>query len=193
MGDVVLSEEQMKQLVENVGGTKQALHISQGKAVVGILDLVMEIPKNIDIDAFMDRHKETKGLRVIESKSDKRLAALNEVDLTSVELMSCVPEGDNEPIRGYERLSRLKKSPNIRLGFETFYALEETEHGIKIREFLFNNTGLRYFDFFGTIFEDVVTKVRYVLFLFRQDNGIWIYDKRSLKFSWKGNTLTLPV
>jgi len=117
---------------------------------------------------------------------DERSSALSEIDPTQILFEICLKRGENL-VLGEEKLRRLKKMPErIRLGGSDFLGLWENYQADKENsglEWLYQNQGITYLDFFGTILRAPFGS-RCILCLYRDDGGGWRWSYDWLDDDW---------
>lgn len=123
-----------------------------------------------------------------EEDTDKRSLALTEIELASLSFEICLKEGEG-PIKGEEKLRRLKKNPNlIRLGGNVFLGLwldYQANKENSALEWLFRNRRITYLDFFGLILRNP-NGYRDVLYLYRS-GGVWYWNCHWLENGWSAD------
>ncbi len=121
------------------------------------------------------------GWSIITEETDTRSTTLTELDLTKVQQVTMLKDGETY-VKGEEKLKRLKKSGNIRLDADIFHTLWENQHLIpeSWKEKVGGNT--RYIFFDGTVLR-LSDGSRYVLCLCWR-GGAWGWDVRWLDRGW---------
>lgn len=121
------------------------------------------------------------GWSIVAEETDQRSVALTELDLTRVQHVTMLRDGETY-VKGEEKLKRLKKDGRIRLDADVFHTLWENQHLIpeSWKEPINGNTRFVYFD--GTVLRDSDGD-RYVLYLCWLD-GQWYWLVTWLDFDW---------
>lgn len=124
------------------------------------------------------------GWNIITDETDARSIALTELDLTKVQQMTMLKDGETF-IQGEEKLKRLKASDYIRLDADIFLTLWENQHLIpeSWKEKVNGNT--RYIFFDGTILR-ISDGDRCALCLY-WGGGAWSWFVSWLDNGWLGN------
>ena len=136
-----------------------------------------------------------KGQKIVSEEQDEKSAALPEIDFANARFVSCLDK-DKNSIKGEEKLHRLKKSDDIRLGATVFMGLwkdyqEKKENSVLER--LYREGIIKsYVDFFGTILLYPNGR-RFVLCLYRSDDDKWYWDARWLENRWGSWNLSLVL
>ncbi|MCX6720779.1 MAG: hypothetical protein NTW11_03160 [Candidatus Staskawiczbacteria bacterium] len=131
-----------------------------------------------------------KGWSIVQKDQDKVSVALTEVDLGSANFTSSLKEGET-PIKGEEKLARLKASGAIRYGATVFMGLWQDYQARKtesVLEKLYQQNGTTFIAFLG----DVILSPdgdRSVLYVYRDDDGEWHWDYDWLGNDWDGGNL----
>jgi len=123
---------------------------------------------------------------------DKRSLKISKIEVANLVFNNCLKEGETS-IRGEEKIRRLKEKPEtIRLGGNVFLGLwkdYEANGSGGILEWLYKSKGLRFIDFPGLVLRDP-NGHRYILDLYRNDDGQWDWDYDWLVFDWNADILS---
>ena len=119
-----------------------------------------------------------------EEELDERSLAITELNLSQVQLVTCLNEGE-ERIAGEERLERLKENNFIRLDANVFLTLWQNQHLIPEVWKKKTNTNTTYIFFNGTTLRSPLGR-RCVLALYWDDGG-WRWSSRWLERGWDGS------
>ena len=114
------------------------------------------------------------------AEEDARYHEFAAINFGKMKLATCLKEGESW-ITGEEKLRRLKKSGDIRLGADVFLALWN-EEGQRTLEWLRENRSVTRLDFFGTILENPSGN-RCVFCLYR-DGDAWVWGCPWLDGVW---------
>jgi hypothetical protein len=122
-----------------------------------------------------------RGWSIITEETDTRSTILTELDLTKVQQVTMLKDGETY-VKGEEKLKRLKKSGNIRLDADIFHTLWENQHLIpeSWKEKVNGNTRFIYFD--GTVLR--YSGGRRSLLCLYWFGGAWEWDVRWLGDGW---------
>ncbi len=126
-----------------------------------------------------------KEWKTLSEEQDKRAQYLGEVDFSRAAFLSCLKDGEKF-VKGEEKLRRLKDSGRIRYGVTVFMGLWKNHQDNKedsVLECLYREKGITYIDFFG----DVLLSpdgYRFVLYLYRDDDGAWGWGCDWLESDW---------
>lgn len=127
-----------------------------------------------------------------EEDVDGRSLAISVIDPTQILLERYLKEGESW-IVGEEKLRRMKDDPNkIRSGGNVFLGLwkdYEANGENSVLERLYQERRVTYLDFFGLVLRSPVGN-RYVLFLYRDDDGGWYWDVSWLDRDWDADDLS---
>lgn len=147
-----------------------------GKVIVGE-------PKVISINRgrFNPKSFIGEGWSIVADETDQRSVALTELDLTKVQHVTMLKDGETY-VKGEEKLKRLKKDGRIRLDADVFLTLWENQHLIpeSWKEPINGNTRFVYFD--GTVLRHSDGD-RCVLYLYWPD-GQWRWLVHWLGDDW---------
>lgn len=127
------------------------------------------------------------GWSIQSDETDARSTALTELDLTKVQHVTMLKDGETY-IKGEEKLKRLKKDGRIRLDADVFYTLWTNQHLIpeSWKEPINGNTHSIFFD--GTVLRDSGGS-RCVLCLYWGD-GQWDWSVVWLDYDWCDDSLS---
>jgi len=123
-----------------------------------------------------------------EEDMDKQSVTFSKIELASLLFETCLGEGEG-PIKGEEKLRRLKEKPLIRLDGTVFMGLwldYQANKENSVLEFLYRSRGITYMDFFGLVLRRPVGD-RGVLCLCRYASGEWRYRYRWLEDDWSAS------
>jgi len=127
------------------------------------------------------------GWQDIVGERDERSAKLTEVDFAKAKFVSCLEKGESS-IKGEEKLRRLKETGNIRLGATVSMGLwqdYQSNGKNSVLERLYQAGTIKDFlDFFGTVLLGP-GGYRYVLYLYRRDDGEWHWGVDWLEDGWR--------
>ena len=157
-----------------------------GKAIANGGRVIVGEPKTIPINRnrFNPSRFVGDGWSIQSDETDKRSIALTELDLTKVQHVTMLLDGETY-VNGEEKLKRLKVSSYIRLDADIFLTLWENQHLIpeSWKEKVNGNTRFIYFD--GTVLRRSDGR-RYILYLYWGDGG-WYWRVDWLGHDWRGN------
>jgi hypothetical protein len=172
-----LQNEVIQLSPEEFGARFTAFLRNGARLVVGALKFVVK--RGFNPEKFIG-----KGWSIVEDETDSRSKALTELDLTKVQFVTTLKDGETY-VKGEEKLKRLKKSGNIRLDADIFLTLWENQHLIpeSWKEKVNGKTRFIYFD--GTVLR-LSSGDRYVLYLC-WCGGAWSWDVRWLDLDWGAN------
>ena len=126
---------------------------------------------------------------------DERSVTLKEVDFANAKFVSCLNK-DKNCIRGKEKLHRLKKNNDIRLGATVFMGLWNDYLVNKENSVLehLRKEGIIgcYVDFFGTIFL-YSGDYGVLYFYYTHASGKWHYAVRCFKYDWDSENLSVVL
>lgn len=170
-----------------IGGIEGAKQLIAGEVVLVRASKVLLNRDDFNPGTFIGN-----GWRTIPKETDLRAATLSQVNFAAVIPETCVCDDDPHFITGHVKLARLRESGNILLGSSAFLALWGEEGHVTL-EWLYKTKGVSFLEFFGTILEH--SGSRFVLCLFRKENGGWRWsylclNKESYPTSF---ALTLPA
>ncbi len=134
--------------------------------------------------AFWKGPKDGNGMEG-EEERDKASLALAEVDFEKADFLTCLEKGEGS-ITGEEKLIRLRKLNRPLYGATQFMGLWQDYQQCQDKtqsklEKLYQQKVVTYIDFFGDILRNP-DGYRYVLYLYRDDDGSWDWD-----YYWLGN------
>jgi len=137
--------------------------------------------------SFWKGPKDGNGLEG-EEERDKVSLALAEVDFEKTDFLICLEEGESS-ITGEEKLLRLRKLGRPIYGANQFLGLWQDYQSCQNKadsklEKLYQQKGVTYVDFFGDILRFPDGR-RYVLFLYRDDDGSWHWGCSWLDYDWR--------
>lgn len=162
---------------------KISMMIVDGKrdaaTVADVLQTILEPslrPTEFDPAAFIGT-----GWKWADKDADARSLTLPNVDFSKVLFETCLEEGEARII-GEEKRRRLSAKGGIRLDPRFGVTLYQ-EEGQKTLERLYEERGITYLDFFGRILVSP-DGYRYVLYLYRSDDGRWGWDAHWLGSDW---------
>jgi len=158
-----------------------------GAIVLQIVAMIVKIARDV---VFKPVTFIGKGWKMLDKETDERAVKLAEVDFTKVNLATCLKEGEPS-ITGEEKLKRLREGGDILLDVGIFLALWN-EEGHTTLNWLYKERGVTYLDFFGTILEGP-SGGRYVLYLYRRDDGRWDWHCDCLAHDWNGENFSASL
>ena len=125
------------------------------------------------------------GWTIIAEETDTRSTALTELDLTKVQFVTMLKDGESF-INGEEKRKRLKKDGRIRLDANAFLTLWEKQYLIPESWMERVNGNRRFIYFDGTVLQNSINQ-RCVLCLFCLENGRWGWDASQLDSNYYYN------
>lgn len=140
--------------------------------------------------AFWKGPKDGKGLDG-EEERDKASLLLSEVDLGETDFLTCLEKGESS-ITGEEKLICLRKLNRPIYGTTQFMGLwrdYQQKKAESVLEKLYQQKGITYIDFFGDVLRDPGGD-RDVLFLYRCDDGSWLWHYFWLDIAWRVRDFT---
>lgn len=175
-----LNSEMLQKVIDNprTVGTQFTLFLKNGgKMMLGSSNIVPIYHNRFNPKKFLGD-----GWSIQNDETDARSIALTELDLTKVELVTMLKDGET-CIQGEEKLKRLKSSDYIRLDADIFLALWENQHFIPESWKEKVNGNIRYIFFDGTVLQSPLGG-RCVLFLY-WGGGEWFWDCYWLDDDWQ--------
>ena len=128
-----------------------------------------------------------------EEDIDPRSLVFTQIEIDKFIFETCLRENET-PVTGEKKLLRLKAKPDfVRFGGNVFLGLwldYQDNKENSILECLYRNHKISYLDFFGTILRHPRGD-RFVLCLYRRDDGEWYCDCRWLVQDWSACHLSV--
>lgn len=193
--DLIESETLQAVIDDPIGSGREFTRFLQNRArmIVNGLKMVITLVATFNPTDFIGKGwtiwkgpANGKGLKGDEDR-DVREDSLTEIDLASIELDTCLKDGESR-ITGEEKLRRLKEAGKIRLGGRAFAAFlldyqSQKDKSESMLEHLYKTRGVTYLDFMGLILRGP-SGGRYVLCLGRDGGGRWRWGYRWLGYDW---------
>lgn len=168
-----------------IGGLEGAELLISGEVVLVRSSHVLP-----NVDDFDSRTFIGGGWGVVSRETDPRAATLHQINFANVIPETCVRDDDPHFITGHVKLARLRETGNILLGSSAFLALWR-EAGHVTLEWLYKTKGVSFLEFYGTILEH--SGSRFVLCLFRKENGEWRWSYVCLNKQSYGTSVALTL
>lgn len=172
-----ISADVMQGWIENPKGLKKALAGALCPPKLSLSEgATISIPRN----RFNPAEFLGPGWSIIADETDTRSATLTELDITNVQLVTMLRDGEFG-IKGEEKLRRLKEANHVRLGADVLFHLLESKHLIPESWKEEVNGEIRFVFFDGMVLRHL--GARYVLYLYWHDCA-WKWDSRWLVLDW---------
>lgn len=141
--------------------------------------------------SFWKGPKDGDGLDGEEAR-DKASLVLTEVDFEKVDFLNCLEAGESR-IVGEKKLERLQGLGRTIYGTTVGWGLwlDYQQNGAQsVLEKLYQQKGITYIDLFGDVLRSP-DGFRYVLYLYRSDDGSWNWDCTWLDDAWNARYFTV--
>ena len=175
-----LDQDSVQAILRDPDGLTKNFIMFMGNGACMILGDLTIIPVPFDVKKFVGENWE-----VIKEDHDPRNDSLGSVNFSQAEFVTCLNEGETR-VPGEVKLTRLKAGNQIRLGASTFLGLWrdwEAKGANSVLESLFRLKGITYMDFSGDVLQNP-DRIRYVLYLCRDDVGQWRWHYSWLDHGW---------